>query len=673
MKESKSHCTHPDQYPDRLIKPCNNTYSACGEESAIPHPDEFPFVYPLREFETHALQHPDAIAAVFDGEQLTYKELNRRANQLGHFLRRKGIGPETVVGVYLERSLDLVIGILGVLKAGGAILPLEPSYPSKRITFMLNDGQPSIVLTHHHLRQLDSPQKFSIVCLDTAWKDIAHEDSTNLPSLLKEGHALAVFYTSGSTGNPKGVIEVHQKPTQPQETNESLHRRIFDGVEFDSNARVLVKCPISFAPSMWEILTPLTVGSTLVLAKPNSELDIFYLGRLISEERITIVHFVPSILRLFLSHPEVTQYTSLKHIICSGEILPEDVRQQFFSYLDTTLHYYYAATEAPGATILHMDRRNLEKPLTFNKGASTQVHVLSPQLEHAPVGIYGETYIESKGKIRGYLGRPALTAEKFIPDPLSLTPGARLYKTGDLSCYSEDGTIKLLGRRDFQIKLSGVRIELGEIESALRQQHSVLDAVVLCREDTPNEKQLAAYVIGTSTKSPDPKTLRRELQKEMPPIMIPSRITALETFPLTPNGKIDREALLAWKPIRPTLRTQFVAPRTLIEKLVTMIWEDQLKVKDIGIQDNFFELGGNSLLATRVITRIRAWFSMDLPLRILFEQPTVSALASILEQVQGPETTDELIRILDNLDVLSENEVRELINCEISQRKETDA
>lgn len=584
---------------------------------------------PLHEFEAHTGNNPDTIALILGEEHLTYHELNRRANQLGHFLRRQGIRPEMLVGVFLERSLDLVIGILGVLKAGGAVIPLEPSYPSQRITFMLEDGQPSLALTHLSLRDRISLKSFSSLCLDAKWNEIAREGSENLTGTLRDGNLMVVFYTSGSTGNPKGVLEVHQEITQPEmEDFQST-----SDIAFDVSDRFLCKCPISFAPSFWEILTPLSWGGTLVLARPGGEQDFTYLLGLIVEHQISVMHFVPSGLRLFLAQPEVATCTSVKHVISSGEFLSEEVRQQFFVCFDASLHYYYAATEAPAATILHLHGGNREQPLTFNKGETTKVHVLSSEYEEVPSGIQGEAHIEAKGKIRGYLGKPALTAEKFVPDPLSPTPGSRLYKTGDLACYTEKDSIALQGRRDFQIKLRGIRIELGEIESALKQHPTVMDAIVTCCETISGEKQLVAYIVGVPISDPNPTIIQRDLQKVLPSSMVPASILVMDAFPLTPNGKIDRQALPTLQMSRATLPPPYAPTQTLVERLLATIWQEVLKIELVGRNDDFLALGGHSVLATQILAQLRDQHQIEAPLRIVFDHPVLVDQAIAIEKI----------------------------------------
>jgi amino acid adenylation domain-containing protein len=588
-------------------------------------------IYPLKEFESHTLKFPDAIAVVFEDEHVTYHELNRRANQIGHFLKEKGIGPENIVGVCLNRSVDLVIGILGVLKAGGAVLPLEPSYPPKRISFMLEDGQPSAVLTHKHLHELVSHEKIPSIYLDIIRDDIAKKDSRNPSHTLREGNLFAVFYTSGSTGNPKGVLEVHQNLIQQEVVDRHPKYPNSGDIAFEVDDRFLVKCPISFAPSFWEIFTPLASGVVLILARPESEHDFPYLVQLVAEQQITVLHFVPSALRMFIDQSEITSCTSLKHVICSGETLTEDLRQHFFRSLDTFLHLYYAATEAPAATILHLHRGNLKHPLAFETGHTTKIHVLTLKYKKSSVGLQGEIHIEAKGKIRGYLGNPALTAEKFVPDPMSHAQGSRLYKTGDLASYTKSGLIKLLGRRDFQIKLRGIRIELGEIESTLRQFPMVADAIVVCRKGKSELNELVAYVLEASNMVINTDGLKNELQKILPFSMIPNRIVVISGFPLTPNGKIDRQALQDVGKGDHAPSMDYVSPRTSLEEILAEIWCTMLDLQQVGVKDNFFEFGGNSLIAIQVISRLRDILECEISIRTIFEQPTIEQLAQVLD------------------------------------------
>ena len=587
-----------------------------------------PFI-PLIRFETNALQQPDAIAVVCGNDHFSYNLLNYCANQLTRYLQAKGIGPENIVGLYLERSFYLVVAILGIMKSGGAILPLEPSYPHIRIRFMLEDAKPSMVLTQEHLQE--RVDGVPVLCMNEVWKEITGQGCTAFESGLVEGHLHVVFYTSGSTGAPKGVLEVHKAGPQPDDLGSHNNPENTPSLKFRSTDRVVVKCPISFAPSLWEILEPLHAGGTLVVMEPGGERDFPHLVRLIIEQQVTMVHFVPSALRLFLDEPFVKECSSLERVICSGESLSNDCQQQFFHYLNTKLYLYYAATEAPAAALLHLHPKDCEHPITFGCGNTTKVYVLTSEMAPAPHGHEGEVYVEAKGKIRGYLGQPGLTAEKFLPDPLSSEPGSRLFQTGDTGCYLPDHSIKIMGRRDHQIKLRGYRIELGEIVAILEQHPSVRQAVVLARDITPGDKRLVAYIVPQKDGRPSSEELQTALAARLPDYMVPSRYVLLEAFPLTPNGKVDRRGLPAPQQIDRGQPTAYEPPRSPLEHLLVELWTDLLKIDEIGVHDNFFALGGHSLLATRVVARLRTMLDLDLPVRTLFEQPTIAELAGVLD------------------------------------------
>ncbi len=586
-------------------------------------------IRPLQNFEAHSLDRPDAIAMVQDDHHLTYRELNCRSHKLGSFLRQHGVTPEKIVGVSLTRSFDLVVSILGVIKAGGAVLPLEPSYPHYRIRMMLEEAKPCMILTTQDFRPFFESQGIPVMLPDAHETQTHSVITTPLSEDLKQGNLSVVFFTSGSSGRPKGVMEVHLEQGSFSIPENEVLTTAHPDLKFGVEDRVLVKCPISFAPSFWEIIDPLLGGGVLVLAGPGQEQDFPYLVNLIRDEHVTKMHFVPSVLQQFLEQPEVPRCRSLTQIICSGEFLQENVRQTFFDCLDVNLYFYYAATEAPGATILHLHRGNRDQPLAFESTSPTKVYVLN-QWSEPDSDVQGEMYVEAKGKIRGYLGRPTLTAEKFVPDPLSSIPGARLYKTGDLGCYLPNGSIHVVGRRDYQVKIRGIRVELGEIESALRNIPSIRDAVVLCREDTPGEKHLVAYFIPKMGLSPEPLQIRTDLQSQLPSYMLPVAFVNLKAFPLTPTGKIDRRSLPVPSPKHRGHKPHYHPPHSSMEKILAQIWQNVLQVGKIGMYDNFFDLGGHSLLATKLLGRINQRFNTELTIHQFFTHPTIAELHPLL-------------------------------------------
>ncbi|HEY0602499.1 MAG TPA: amino acid adenylation domain-containing protein [Herpetosiphonaceae bacterium] len=437
---------------------------------------------------------PDAVALVFEQASLSYAELNARANQLAHHLIALELQPETLVGICVERSLELVIGLLGILKAGCAYVPIDPSYPRERLQFLIQDAQVPVLLTQAHIVEQLPEHGANVICLDTSWPTIAQQPTSNPASAVTPDNLAYMIYTSGSTGLPKGAMVPHRGIV-----NRLLWMQETYGLTADD--RVVQKTPFSFDVSVWEFFWPLLTGARLVIARPDGHKDPAYLIELINQQQITTIHFVPSMLQAFLDVLGFATCDSLRRVICSGEALSLELQQRFFAYLDADLHNLYGPTEASVDVTFWPCRRDSRRrtvPIGYPV-ANTQIHVLDPQLNPVPVGVPGELHIGGVQLGRGYLHRPALTAEKFIPDPFSSAANARLYKTGDLVRYAPDGAIEYLGRIDQQIKLRGLRIELGEIEETLRQHTAVHDAIALAREDNPGHKRLVAYILPDSS------------------------------------------------------------------------------------------------------------------------------------------------------------------------------
>ncbi|MFQ5794231.1 MAG: amino acid adenylation domain-containing protein, partial [Candidatus Bipolaricaulia bacterium] len=579
-------------------------------------------------FEAQVEKTPDAVAVVFEDEQLTYQALNDRANQLAHHLQSMGVGPEVRVGMFMDRSLEMVIGLLGILKAGGAHVPLDPAYPKERLAFMLQDANVPVLLTQQQLLERLPEHSAEVICLDTDWQTIAQQSADNPTSDTTPNHLAYVIYTSGSTGTPKGVMIPHRGICNRLHWMQSAYR-------LTETDRVLQKTPFSFDVSVWEFFWPLLTGARLVVARPDGHRDNAYLVQLMAEQQITTLHFVPSMLQLFVEEPELEVGYSLKRVICSGEALPIGLQERSFARLDaeTELHNLYGPTEASiDVTCWACERDSQLRTVPIGRPIdNTQIYILDAHLQPVPISVPGELYIGGVSLARGYHGRPALTGERFIPDPFSDEPGARLYKTGDLARYRPDGNIEFLGRNDDQVKIRGFRIEPGEIEAVLGEHPAVHEVVVLAREDAPGNRRLVAYLVVDQEPAPSTTELRRFLQQKLPEYMVPSAFVVLDALPLTPNGKVDRRALPAPDPTRPELERTFNAPRTSIEERVAGIWTELLGVEQVGVYDNFFELGGHSLLATQVISRVRDTFQVELPLRRLFELPTVAGLAESIE------------------------------------------
>ncbi|MGO9087691.1 MAG: non-ribosomal peptide synthetase [Candidatus Sulfotelmatobacter sp.] len=579
-------------------------------------------------FEAQVQRTPEAVAVEYDGKQLTYCELNQKANQLAHYLRTLGVGPDTLVGVCMERSLELVVALYGILKAGGAYVPIDPEYPQERIGYMLEDAGLSVLLTQRRIIGRLPSRGAKTLCLDDGWEQIASENSVNPAKITTSGNLAYMIYTSGSTGKPKGAMNSHRGIC-----NRLLWMQSQYGLtEAD---RILQKTPASFDVSVWEFFWPLLTGARLVLAKPGGHQDAAYLVRLITEQRITVTHFVPSMLAIFLAEPGAERCASLRHVICSGEALPFNLQEQFFKLLGAQLHNLYGPTEA-AVDVTHWtcrrdDRRNMVpigRPV-----ANTQIYILDRYLQPVPIGVSGDLFIGGVQVGRGYHNRADLTAEKFIPDPFSADPAARVYKTGDLCRWLSDGNIEYLGRSDFQVKVRGLRIELGEIEAILGRHEAVRQCVVVAREETPGDKVLVAYVERQPTGPvPTVSDLRSYLTEYVPAYMIPSVFVVLEKLPLSPNGKIDRKALPRPDQGRMEVAGEFVAPRDSLEQMLAQIWSEILSARRIGIHDNFFELGGHSLLAVRIMAEIERLVKRRLPLATFLQAPTIAHLADVLRK-----------------------------------------
>lgn len=596
-------------------------------------------------FEAQVEQTPDAIAVVFQEQQLTYRQLNERANQLAGYLRSLGVGKEVLVGICVESSLEMVVGVLGILKAGGAYVPLDPAYPLERLAFILEDTQTPVILTQEKLSQNLPVDKTKVVCLDSEWEIIAQYNKNNLVCSATINNLMYVIYTSGSTGKPKGVMISHLGICN------QLHWRqtTFGLTQTD---KVLQTISFSFDPSVWQLFWPLCFGAQLVIPRPGGHQDAAYLIELISKLQITVTAFVPSMLRVILSEKGIESCKCLRHISCGGEALPTELIETFYNRLklDNVLHNVYGPTEASiDATFWTCQRKTNHSiaPIGYPI-ANTQIYILDSDLQEVPKGEPGELHISGIGVARGYFNRPDLTTEKFIVNPFCKETEARLYKTGDLARYLPDGNIEFLGRIDQQVKIRGFRIELGEIEARLLQHHAVREAVVISREDIPGEKRLVAYIVLQAQQELAISELRSFLEQTVANYMIPAAFVTLSSLPLTPNGKVDRRALPAPQTVRPQVEKAFIAPRNTVEVQLTQIWEELLGVHPIGIQDNFFELGGSSLQAGGLLRQIEERFGKTMPLSIFLRAATVEELANFIRQKESSEIWSLLIPIQTN-------------------------
>jgi len=566
--------------------------------------------------EEQAERTPDRVAVSFEDSSLTYRELLDRAGRLARHLAGMGVGPDVRVGVCAERSLEMVVGLLGVLRAGGAYVPLDPSYPAERLAFMVGDAAAPVVLTQRRLAGLLPPSGAKTVLLDDpeAWGDRA----VPLPKVPADALAY-VIYTSGSTGRPKGAMNAHRAVR-----NRLLWMR--DDFGLGPDEVVLQKTPFSFDLSVWEIFATLMTGARLVMARPGGHQDSAYLVEVMEGEGITIAHFVPSMLRAFLSAPGLERCTALRRVLCTGEAVSEDLERRFFERFGTDgpeLYNLYGPTEAAVEVTWWQCGPGRSGPVPIGRPLpNTSIHLVDPGLE--PVGPDGEGELLIGGiqPARGYHGRPDLTAERFIPDPFG-EPGARLYRTGDLARFRADGVLDFLGRIDFQVKIRGHRIELGEIETGLASHPAVHEAVVTARERN-GELRLAAYVVARE--AVEREELRAHLATSLPDYMVPADWVFLEAFPLTTSGKIDRRAL----PEPERVRVEHVAPRTPLERFLAALWEETLGVERVGLRDSFFDLGGTSITGAVVVNRLQGVMGEILHVVALFDAPTLAELAAYL-------------------------------------------
>ena len=625
-------------------------------------------------FEAQVERTPDALAVAFETEQLNYRELNARANKLAHHLRGLGVGTGEVVGIFMERTLEMLVGVLGVLKVGAACLPLDPSYPDKRLAFMVKDAGTRVVLSQRRLASRLPETIARVVHLDAEWVDIAQSSDENLRTSVTPENWVYVIYTSGSTGRPKGVCMPHRALVNLIGWHLAMPTR---------SARTLQFASLNFDISFEEIFSTLAVGATLLLVRDSVRVDIPALGRLIEKNKVERFHLPVVVLQKlaeeFCGKPQAL--LSLREVMVGGEQLQiTDAIVRLFAQLkDCTLYNHYGPSETHVVTsfTLPVDPESWSMlPALGRPIANTEIYLLDSCLHPVPVGVAGELYIGGACLAHGYLNRPALTAERFIPHPFSSEPGARLYKTGDLARYLKGGNIVFIGRNDFQVKIRGMRIELGEIEVTLRQHESVHEAIVTVRQDQHSgEKRLTAYVIPHQGQAVEARQLRDYLREKLPEHMLPSAFVMLDTFPLTTSGKIDRLALPA--PERnPETEQAYVAPRSALEEVLSTIFAEVLLLERLGVRDNFFELGGHSLMATQIASRMREAFRVEVPVRKIFEEPTVEGLAQALLESEG-EQIERTAQLLLKLSSLSDEEAGKLahpvekdISPEMSSHKE---
>jgi amino acid adenylation domain-containing protein len=590
-----------------------------------PYPEDTPLHHLIEE---QVEQTPDAVAVSFAGHHLTYHALNEQANRLAHHLREKGVGPDTLVGIFVERSLEMVIGLLGILKAGGAYVPLDPTYPSDRLAFMLEDAQAPMLVTQSHLVSRLPTYTASVVCLDVCGEALQQQPTSNPFPLSTASNLAYVIYTSGSTGRPKGVQICHRSVV-----NFLTSMRAQPGLSAED--RLLAVTTLSFDIAALEIYLPLLVGAQVIIASTAIASDGEALIQTLTQKNITVMQATPITWHILLAAG--WQGNPQLKIFCGGEALPPDLAQQLLPKV-AVLWNLYGPTETTIWSAV-WEIKPEQNPISIGRPiANTDFYLLDTHLQLVPVGVPSELFIGGDGLARGYLHRPELTDERFIMNPFRNDGTARIYRTGDLAYYQPDGTVVVIGRLDHQVKVRGFRIELGEIEAVLSQHPSVQQAVVVVREDTPGDKRLVAYVVPHAEQQPTVNGLHQQVQQRLPAYMVPSAFMMMEAFPLTPNGKIDRRALPAPDTTRMDGASTFVAPKTFLHQQLATIWEDLLQVHPIGIRDNFFELGGHSLLAMRLLNRMKQASGKDLPLSTLFAGATIEQVAQTLLQDTSGET-----------------------------------
>lgn len=623
--------TEPELH--QLLIEWNNTTTAYPADKCIHH-----------LFEEQVEKTPEAIAVVFESQQLSYRALNQRANQLAHYLRKLGVGPEVLVGICVDRSIEMIVGILGILKAGGAYLPLDPAYPEERLAFMVIDAGMPVLLTQQTLKYRFHEDDLNIVCLDRDWEKIALEDAENLRITLYPENISYSIYTSGSTGKPKGTLIPHKGLLNLV----FWHQQAFQVTAQDKATQL---AGTAFDASVWEVWPYLAAGATLHLIEADILVSPERLRDWLIDKDITIC-FVPTPVAEELLSLQWPVHIPLRLMLTGGDKLHGYPPPS----LPFTLINNYGPTEnsvvSTSCSVLLQENYPSSPPIG-RPICNTSIYILDTNMSPVPVGVPGELYISGVGLARGYLNRPDLTAENFIPNPFSKQPGLglRLYKTGDLVRYLPDGNIEFLGRIDHQVKIRGFRIELGEIEATLAGHPFVRDAVVLVREDQPGQKRLTAYLVPDAVQSVSTSELRQFLSAKLPDYMVPTAYVTLDALPLTPNGKIDRRALPAPETLSQAFEQTYIAPRTTLETLLAEIWAESLQVKRVGIHDDFFEFGGHSLQATQMISKISVALDQDVPVKYLFLYPTVVALAEKLEQEmqnQKPASSEELGISLDS-------------------------
>jgi amino acid adenylation domain-containing protein len=603
---------------ERLLEEWNETGVDYGARPSSLH----------RLFEEQAARTPDAVAVVCEGRQMTYAELDARANRLAQHLSELGVAPEARVGVLLEHSFETVVGLLGVLKAGGAYVPLDAQTPPERLRFMLEDAGVAVVLTQQRTRErLPVGLRAAEVCLDSDVQAFAHQSADNLQVNVSPANTAYIIYTSGSTGRPKGVSVQHASvvnyilwAADEYLGGESLAFPLYSSLAFDL--------------TVTSIYTPLVSGGQVVIYDRAGGAGM--LEEILQDDRVDVLKLTPGHLALIKDRDN--RQSRVRLLVVGGEALETELARAVHESFGGRVRVVneYGPTEATVGCMIYRygAERDARAFVPIGRpAANAQVYVLDESLQPAPVGVSGQLYVGGDGLARGYQARPDLTAESFIPDPFSREAGRRLYRTGDKARHLETGQIEFLGRADEQLKVRGYRVEPGEIESVLMQHESVGACVVAARETAGVGKALAAYVVlRDGAAMPGGGEWREHLRETLPEYMLPQWFVQIPEVPLTPNGKVDRQALPAPAQLRPELSENYLAARTPVEATLVKIWSEVLGVAQVGVYDDFFELGGHSLLAARMMTRLRETFRVHVALRTVFEQPTVAYLSECVEE-----------------------------------------
>ncbi|MBN3963087.1 non-ribosomal peptide synthetase [Nostoc sp. NMS8] len=589
-------------------------------------------------FEAQVEKTPDAVALIFNNQHFTYKDLNSRANQLAQHLQSLGVGTETLVGICIERSLEMVVALLAILKAGGAYVPLDPGYPQERLAFMLSDTQVSVLLTQKELVTKLPTHIAFVICLDADWNTIAENKKENLSTSITADNLAYVMYTSGSTGTPKGVSVIHRGVVRLVKETNYAH--------LTDEEIILQLAPISFDASTFEIWGCLLNGGQLVIYPPNTP-SLEELGQIIQQYQVTTLWLTAGLFHLIVDE-KIDALKSLRQLLAGGDVLSVPHVQKFLQTVENCqLINGYGPTENTTFTCYHTITAPLQADVSIPIGrpiANTQVYILDQNLQPVSIGEAGELYIGGDGLARGYLNRPDLTAEKFIDHSFDSDSATRLYKTGDLARYLSDGRIEFLGRIDNQVKIRGFRIELGEIEREIAQHLDVRENVVLARQDEIGEKQLTAYIVPQYNSSYTHNKLRLFLQQRLPNYMVPSAFVMLESLPLTANGKVDRHKLPAPSRERPQLEQAYIAPQNDLERLLAGILSELLKIDRVGIDDNFFDLGATSILILQVAVRVQQELGIELSAVKLFQYSTISSLANYLHSNQNSQPSSNKLQ-----------------------------